>query len=143
MSVLIAFIVFVVIIVVLIEYRERKRKTIESTEQVEGEKIAKVDSQNTTRPLNCCGAHLVCEKELEANPITQIIYYDDEELDVYKDVQSDSYTQEQIDQFADVFYTLKESDVSGWLRSLQARGIQLPDQLKDEALMIVRESRQQ
>ena len=41
----------------------------------------------------------------------------------------------------DVFYTLREQDVAGWLRSLQLRDIALPDELRDEALLIVSERR--
>ena len=127
MTILIIFILFVIAVVVLIELRERRKKTTESVQQ----------------PTNadCCGAHLVCERDLLLNPTTEIIYYDDEELDAYQGISSDSYTDRQIQQFSDVFYTLKETDVSGWLRSLQARKINLPDQLKDEALLIVREQR--
>ncbi len=40
-----------------------------------------------------------------------------------------------------VFYTLKEQDVAGWLGSLQLRNIQLPNNLRDEALLIVSERR--
>lgn len=127
------FILFVIAAVVLIELRERKRaKKYDKT----GEKET-VMQTNT----NCCGAHLVCEQDLLSNPVTEIIYYDDEELDKYKGISSDAYSETEIQQFAEVFYTLQEHDVVGWLRSLQARSIELPDKLKDEALMIVREQR--
>ena len=129
MTILIIFILFVIAVVVLIELRERGKN---KTTQTETEQSVSED---------CCGAHLVCEKDLLLNPTTEIIYYDDEELDAYRGISSDSYTERQVQQFSDVFYTLKETDVSGWLRSLQARKINLPDQLKDEALLIVREQR--
>lgn len=145
MSILFAFLSFVVIVVFLIEYRERKKKSqgnLNSQQNVQEPIEEKVNGNvNGNRPLNCCGAHLICEKELEINPITEIVYYDDEELDDYKGIHSDQYSEQQVQQFSEVFYTLKENDVSGWLRSLQVRGIELPDQLKDEALMIVRELR--
>ena len=80
----------------------------------------------------CCGQHLVCE----------IVYYDDDELDAYKGKAADAYTGAEIKDFEDVFYTLQESDMAGWLRSLQLREINLPLQLRDEALMIVSERRQ-
>jgi hypothetical protein len=51
------------------------------------------------------------------------------------------YTETQKKQFSEIFYSLKESDVAGWLRSLQLRLIELPAELKEEALMIVRERR--
>lgn len=89
----------------------------------------------------CCGAHEVCDKDSLLNPDCEIVYFDDEELDELADVDPSSYTENQKSQLADVFYTLKESDVAGWLRSLQLRKIELPEDIKEEALMIVRERR--
>lgn len=63
-------------------------------------------------------------------------YFDDEELDAYKDRPSDSYTDEETAQFAEVLYTMQQEEVKDWLTSLSLRGINLPDQLKDEAIML-------
>lgn len=90
----------------------------------------------------CCGQHEVCEKEsLLAAVSKKIEYYDDEELDRYIGVSPDAYTPEQEDEFRDVFYTMQSEDVAGWVRSLQLRGIALPEGIKDEVLLIVRERR--
>ncbi|HQB71253.1 MAG TPA: phospholipase [Bacteroidales bacterium] len=90
----------------------------------------------------CCGQHLVCEKDSLMYQGEEIVYYDDDELDAYKGKAADAYTGAEIKDFEDVFYTLQESDMAGWLRSLQLREINLPLQLRDEALMIVSERRQ-
>ena len=46
-------------------------------------------------PADCCGAHAICEKGLKkASP--QIDYFDDEELDVYRQIAPEAYTDEQI-----------------------------------------------
>lgn len=93
-------------------------------------------------PDECCGQHATCERDsLLAAVSKDIIYYDDEELDEYKGRQSDEYTDEEAEDFATVFYELKEVEVAGWVRSLQLRSIELPDQLKDEVLLVVRERR--
>ena len=93
-------------------------------------------------PDECCGQHATCERDsLLAAVSKEIIYYDDEELDEYKGRQSDEYTDEEAEDFATVFYELKEVEVAGWVRSLQLRNIELPDQLKDEVLLVVRERR--
>lgn len=90
----------------------------------------------------CCGAHAVCEKDsLLAAVSKEIEYYDDEELDTWKHIPSDQFTSEAIEEFRHVFYTLKETDVAGWVRSLQLREIELPDEIKDEVLLIVSERR--
>ena len=92
--------------------------------------------------MECCGQHQTCEKEsLLAAVSRQIEYYDDEELDTYRGVASDAYTPEQLEQFRDVLYTMQEVEVAGWVRSLQLRGIELPDEVKDEVFLIVGERR--
>ena len=40
-----------------------------------------------------------------------------------------------------VFYTMQDTDVAGWVRSLQLRGIALPDNIKDEVFLIIGERR--
>ena len=75
----------------------------------------------------CCGQHETCERDsLLAAVSKKIEYYDDEDA---------------VNEFRDVLYTLKEIEVAGWLRSLQLRAINLPDELKDEAFLIVGERR--
>lgn len=68
-------------------------------------------------------------------------YYDDEELDKYIGIAPEDYTLEQEDEFRDVFYTMQDTDVAGWVRSLQLRGIALPDNIKDEIFLIIGERR--
>jgi hypothetical protein len=90
----------------------------------------------------CCGQHEVCERDsLLAAASKKIEYYDDEELDTYYGKESDRYNEKEIEEFREVLYTMHETEVAGWIRSLQLRGINLPDQLKDETFLIVEERR--
>ena len=90
----------------------------------------------------CCGQHEICERDsLLAAVSKQIEYYDDEELDKYIGTAPDAYTPEQEDEFRDVFYTMQDTDVAGWVRSLQLRGIALPKNIKDEVFLIIGERR--
>lgn len=90
----------------------------------------------------CCGMHITCEKDsLLAAVSTEIVYYDDEELDAYAGRSADAYTDEEIEAFRDVLLTLLPVDIAGWARSLQLRGIELPSPVKDELLLIVSEAR--
>jgi hypothetical protein len=92
--------------------------------------------------MQCCGQHEVCEKEsLLAAVSRQIDYYDDEELDRFQGTPSDGYKEDEVDEFREVLYTMKEVEVAGWVRSLQLRGVELPDALKDEVFLIVGERR--
>lgn len=113
----------------------RLHKKVESGELDAMPEVKEVDQE-------CCGQHEVCEKEsLLAAVSKKIEYYDDEELDRYIGVSPDAYTPEQEEEFRDVFYTMQSEDVAGWVRSLQLRGIALPEGIKDEVLLIVRERR--
>ena len=92
--------------------------------------------------VECCGQHEVCEKEsLLAAVSKKIEYYDDEELDQFIGRTGDTYTDEETNQFRDVLYTMQDVDVAGWIRSLQLRGVELPDDLKDEVFLIIGERR--
>lgn len=65
-----------------------------------------------------------------------IVYYDDEELDAFRGRPSDSYTDEETQQFAEVLETLRSDEVKPWGRSLILRGINMPDGIKDEFIMM-------
>lgn len=66
-------------------------------------------------------------------------YYDDEELDAFAGRESCSYTDSEAEQFREVLYTMRAEDVKGWNRSLVLRGISVPNQLKDELIMLLKE----
>ena len=90
----------------------------------------------------CCGQHAVCERDsLIAGFDKEPEYFDDEELDVYAGRSADGYTPEETEEFRDVLLTLLPDDVAPWARSLQMRGITLPQPVRDELLMIVGENR--
>ena len=128
MLILILSLVALGLILLITTYFQRRNKTQEPEVYIEPQG-------------ECCGAHAVCENEtlLSANDL--IIYFDDEELDVLSDIMPENFTNDQLKLLSDVFFTLKESDVAGWLRSLQMRRIQLPFELREQALMIVSERR--
>ncbi len=93
-------------------------------------------------PEECCGQHETCERDsLLAAVSKKIEYYDDEELDRFRGLEGDEYEEDAVDEFREVLYTLQSEEVAGWLRSLQLRGVNLPDALKDEAFLIVGERR--
>ncbi len=93
------------------------------------------------RNVECCGAHEVCEAETLLAMRTDIVYYSDEELDAYRGTPPDGYSDAAIEEFRDVLLTLQMHEVTGWLKSLQLRGIEVPYPVRDEALMIVEEFR--
>ena len=66
-----------------------------------------------------------------------IEYFDDEELDQFKGRSSDSYSEEEVELFDYVLNTMQQPDLAPWCRSLTLRGIELPDQLKDEIVSML------
>jgi uncharacterized membrane protein YraQ (UPF0718 family) len=90
---------------------------------------------------DCCGAHEVCESDSLLSSSDKAEYYEDEELDAFKTKAANSYSAEEIEQFREVLFTLKEREVAGWLKSLQIRGINPPEIIREEALMIVADRR--
>lgn len=90
----------------------------------------------------CCGMHVTCERDsLLASVSKDIEYYDDEELDRYRGTPAGAYSDEAIEEFRNVLLTLLPDDIAGWARSIQLRGIELPDPVREELLMIVAEAR--
>jgi len=130
-------IVFLGVIAGIIGYvNNRKQKRM-----LERGEIDQLDEPNIIDE-DCCGQHAVCERDsLIAAVSKEIEYYDDEELDAYRGISSDAYAENMVEEFREILYTLKEVEVAGWIRSLQLRGINLPDTLKDEAFLIVGERR--
>jgi hypothetical protein len=116
-------------------YNRRIRRRIESGE-------LQAEPTVVTPDTECCGQHEVCEKESLLAAVSKgVEYYNDEELDRYRGRPSDQYTEEEVEEFREVLYTCQEEEVAGWSRSLQLRGIELPDELKDELFLIVGERR--
>ena len=73
--------------------------------------------------IGCCGQH------------------EDEELDRFRGHPSSGYDAAAIEEFTDVLTTLRSEEVAGWVRSLQLRGVALPDELKDDVILLVGERR--
>ena len=90
----------------------------------------------------CCGRHLVCEKTGLLPLSTDIVYYDDEELDRFNGRLPESYTPEEEEEFREILMTLLPHDVAGWSRSITMRQINLPLNVREELLMIVNDLRE-
>lgn len=91
----------------------------------------------------CCGMHEVCEKDSLIAAFTEKPeYFDDEELDRFRLRPSDQYTADEADEFREVFYTVLDEEKPRWIRSLQLREIAVPDQMKDEIVLVVTDLRE-
>lgn len=117
--------------------REQKLK-----KQLERGEITELPSIKQVEDMECCGQHETCEKDsLLAAVSKEIEYYNDEELDRFRGMNADEYSEDECEEFREVLYTMKDDEVAGWVRSLQLRAVELPDALKDEVFLIVGERR--
>lgn len=100
------------------------------------------DASSAEDGEECCGMHITCEKDsLLASVSSSIEYYDDEELDRFRGVAPEDYSDDAVEEFRNVLLTLLPEDIAGWARSIQLRGIELPTPVRDELLLIVSEAR--
>ena len=133
-------------IVVLVVFEVRARKQQQSYSEQSNRSTPDSETSNSRETASdpddgCCGEHLVCERETLLQTNAKVEYYDDEELDTLSGIPAEEYTQEQYQMIREVFDTLKAKDVPGWVRSIQLRNIQLPLDIREEALLIVVERR--
>ena len=141
---LILFVALGIVILIIFEVRARKqqRANIEPSERPITNSEASNSREEASDPDDgCCGEHLVCERETLLQTNVKVEYYDDEELDALSGIPAEDYTEEQYQMIREVFNTLQAKDVPGWVRSIQLRNIQLPLDIREEALLIVIERR--
>lgn len=133
---IVSLVVVVAVAAVAGWWRNRRlHRQMEQGEIQEMPEVKPVDSE-------CCGQHEVCEKESLLAAVSRgVEYYDDEELDRYIGTAPDAYTPGQEEEFRDVLYTMRDDEVAGWVRSLQLRGIALPEGVRDEVFLIIGERR--
>lgn len=81
----------------------------------------------------CCGKHTNCSKGYDNSNL----YFDDEELDRFKGTKQEEYTESDIEEFRQILYTMKQSEIDTWVHCLQTRGIEIPQEVKDEILLIL------
>lgn len=88
----------------------------------------------------CCGKHVVCEKQKLAEArLRSAQYFDDEELDRFRGRSSDAYDDKEVEEFRYIMYTMRQDEVREWMECLQARNIELPDELKEECYSMMNE----
>lgn len=81
----------------------------------------------------CCGRHANCSKTLDKDNL----YFDDEELDRYKKRNGHDYTDEEVEEFRNILYTMQTNEIEEWATCLQTRGIAIPQEIKDEILLML------
>lgn len=86
----------------------------------------------------CSGEDESCEQTCMMEAATKAIeYFDDEELDRFAGKDAANYTDDEAEEFAEVLYTMQPHEAKEWNRSLILRGINVPNQVKDELIAMI------
>ena len=117
-------------LVLYVHDRLTRRPEAEQAEEAAAESAAE-------EPDQCCGRHAVCEKF--GDPLTDELYYDDEELAAYAGRPADSYTDDEAAAFREVMTTLQPGEYLSWGRAMERRGINLPSDVRDELILLISE----
>lgn len=85
----------------------------------------------------CSGDNAKCEQTcmMEA-AVKDIEYFDDEELDRFRHRESSDYTDDEAEEFREVMETMAQEELKAWNRSLILREVNMPDQIKDEFILL-------
>jgi hypothetical protein len=135
MTLLYIFLIIIVFFIVALSIWNAVQRRRGNTERLDAVNADPVDG-------TCCGQHTICEKDsLLSSFAEEAEYFDDEELDLYKGRSSEEYAETEANDFREVFYTMNDEDKPRWIRSLVRRGIEIPNQLKDEILLVVNDLR--
>ena len=94
---------------------------------------AATDEHHDGEDGTCCGRHTNCSKGYDNSNL----YFDDEELDRFKGVNPEEYTETDIEEFRQVLYTMREEEVENWAHCIDTRGIELPGEIKEEILLML------
>ena len=133
---ILAFLIIVGLVLYAFECRHRRHAAPAEPDATPTPPADEADGES-----ECCGMHIVCEKDTLIPFTTEADYYDDEELDRFAGRGADDYTDEEVEEFRDVLLTLRTEEVAGWARSISLRGITLPAIVKEELLLLVAERR--
>lgn len=115
---------FLAVLTVVIITRMRRMRAEDKGVQEE------VKYCKTTGGVCCGGGGEHCHHKQSAEQ--HFTYYEDEELDHYRGRAADSYSEGEIAEWREVYATLRSEEVSGWLKSIQERGLQLPASIEKE-----------
>lgn len=132
MTYLLILIAILAVAACLVVYVSRRTPDDEAAHQPCTDGNAACGSCSTSYGSDECLSQKALRQAVEAP-----VYFDDEELDSFRGRDSESYSDAEIEQFADVLYTMRPDEVATWIASLGLRGINLPASLRSEAAMLM------
>lgn len=137
---------FVALIVTNIYQRRKGNTEVRETPKPDIDVRTKEEKKrDATSNSECCGmgVHELCQEKnnLMVGFESEAEYFEDEELDRYRKRPADSYSDNEVEEFREVFYTILDEEKARWIRSLQLREIEVPNQMKDEIVLVISDLR--
>lgn len=137
---------FIVALIITNRYQRNKGNTeVRETPKPDIDVRTKQERErDTAKNSECCGMHELCQEKnnLMVGFENKAEYFEDEELDRYRKRPADSYRDNEVEEFREVFYTILDEEKARWIRSLQLREIEIPNQMKDEIVLIISDLRE-
>ncbi|MBQ6279345.1 MAG: hypothetical protein IJK68_06455 [Muribaculaceae bacterium] len=129
-----ALYIFIAMVVIGVVLYIHDRMTNKPSKNAAQEPVAQQQEECSD---DCCGTHDVCPSEMMLKHINEpVAYYEDEELDNFKGRDASSYSDDELELWRDVLYTLKHDELLSWERSIKKRGISMPDVIKEELISL-------
>ncbi len=92
---------------------------------------------------NSCSTNVAdCQRRLQAEVFLKDdadLYFEDEELDRFRGRQSDAFSDDEAEEFREVMLTMRADEVGEWCQCLQMRCVEIPDQIKDELALLLKQ----
>lgn len=139
----IGIIAFFIVALAVSNHIQRKKGNTKQRETLPPQIDVRTKRERARDNSECCGTYEICEKTSLIAFSGEAEYFDDEELDRFRFRDADNYTPAEVEEFREVFYSVLDEEKPRWIRSMETRCIQIPNQMKDEILMIVNELREQ
>lgn len=139
--VFIGILLFFFLALIISNHIQRKKGNTQTRETPQPAIDVRTKKERARADAECCGTYEICEKTSLIAFASEAEYFDDEELDKYRFRDADDYTAAETDEFREVFYSVLDEEKPRWIRAMQARDIQIPNQMKDEIVMIVADLR--
>lgn len=111
----------ITLVAIILLWKLRKENHGVAPEPVEGCKHAATGG--------CCGG-VNCERKKKQRAL--IVYFEDEELDRFVGRAPEAYTNKEIQEFREVYETLRPDEIIPWLNSLKLRQIEIPISIAQE-----------
>ncbi len=85
----------------------------------------------------CCGGTSCFNAGIGTPP--RVVYFEDEELDRFRNRKGEDYTQGDVEEWLEVLKTLRKEELAPWQRSIRLRHLSMPPKVEEELRRMLKE----